>query len=49
MRDEAVADAAGADALLFEGLSAWMDGEALPAGIDQEAPLRVLDQETQDR
>ena len=42
MRDEAVADAAGADALLFEGLSAWMDGEALPAGIDQEAVLQWL-------
>ena len=39
----APAAAAGAEALrLSEALSAWMDGEALPAGIDQEDVLQWL-------
>ena len=40
---------AAADAdrmLLLEALSAWMDGEALPAGVDEHAVLQWLLQDT---
>ena len=41
-------EAAGADTqLLSEALSAWMDGEALPLGVDQDVLLQWLLQDAQ--